>query len=137
MTLILKSFATNSGESALPISETLLELMRLQSEFKEIVRDGKITQEEANTVLYFNFPRTELKLKHVEDLIYFQNLTLLDLDSHLIQNLNPLRKLTKLSMLNLSNNQIIDVTPLKDIDSLMILQIENNYIDLDEDRHNE
>ena len=137
MSIILKSLSTYPMEAALPISETLLELMKLQPEFEEIVSDGKITQEEADTVLYLNFPHTELRLKHVEDLVYFRNLTLLDLDSHLVQDLNPLRKLTQLSMLNLSNNQIIDVTPLKDIESLMMLQIENNYIDLEEDRHDE
>lgn len=137
MSIILKSLSTYPMEAALPISETLLELMKLQLEFEEIVSDGKITQEEADSVLYLNFPHAELKLKHVEDLVYFRNLTLLDLDSHLVHDLNPLRKLTQLSMLNLSNNQIIDVTPLKDIESLMMLQIENNYIDLEEDRHDE
>ncbi|CAL5984988.1 leucine-rich_repeat domain-containing protein [Hexamita inflata] len=54
------------------------------------------------------------------------NLNQLILSSNSLQNLNPLKNLTKLTELNINNNNLIDVTPLKYLVELQKLHLSYN-----------
>ena len=66
------------------------------------------------------------KIKNIEPLVVFKNLTELDLRSNLITDISPLKELTKLKTLNLTNNNIKDITPLEANKELIHLSLKGN-----------
>ncbi len=78
---------------------------------------------------------TELKIspklgtvKKIDDLVYFENLEVLNLYGHEIYDLSPLSKLSNLRVIYFADNYISDLSPLREIYSLREIYISFNEI---------
>ncbi|GAA0731765.1 cell wall-binding repeat-containing protein [Clostridium oceanicum] len=67
-------------------------------------------------------------IKNLEGLQYAKNLTTLYLESNLIEDISPLKRLTSLKKLNLQHNNISNIDCLKNLKSLSSLDLGDNSI---------
>lgn len=68
-------------------------------------------------------------IKSIAGLEYAKNLTMLQLDTNEISDLEPLKGLSKLKSLDLSRNRIVNLEPLKELKNLEYLKLYNNLIE--------
>lgn len=132
MSLLLSGITFAFEESTLPISETLMEQLRLHPGLEDITKDGCITHEEADAVTFLFLNNFNFKLSSIEELSYFQNLTHLSLQGQNLKDITPLGQLQYLEYLELDQNQIIDISPLKELEHLSSVSLSDNYIDFNE-----
>ncbi|MBU3101774.1 leucine-rich repeat domain-containing protein [Clostridium sp. DSM 17811] len=107
-------------------------------EFEKVIRDtinkptGDILKSDVDKITELSVSSTK-SITSILGIENLTNLTILELNSNKISNLEPLQALTKLTEFSIAGNQISNIKPLKGLTNLISLDLSNNQISNIED----